>query len=304
MAINKDQFRRIRIIHEALLSYRGYSFTMLLEKVNSTIDKPVSKRTLFSDLALLRELGAPLERTKRNRPYRYTRSFSLFDVFNPTEAELLSTSIQLLRRVSKLSIVETILPELNQFVLQLEAAENPEKKVVFFDDNHLYQGSAYLEPLFGFITSEIVLKIVYLTFDGLKYEGMLHPYLLKEYNSRWYLYGREHDLGEIHRFPLDRIRSITPCHETAYSPNDFWDAEQHFSEMVGISREANQKPERIKIRSMGVTSDYLLTKPLHHSQRLTEENSTYCEFEYFVIRNYEFESLLRSFGEGVVEVNC
>jgi predicted DNA-binding transcriptional regulator YafY len=302
MAITKDQFRRIRIIHEALLSYLGYNFSQLLEKVNTTIDKPVSKRTLFLDLALLRELGAPIERAKKNSPYRYTNSFSLFDVFNPTEAELLSTAIHLLRRVSTLSRVEAILPELNQFVLQLEAAEKTEKKVVFFDDNQLYQGSEYLGQLFGFINAETVLKIDYSTFDGLRYEGSLHPYLLKEYNGRWYLYGREHNLGEIHRFPLDRIRNIIACNEITYIPNDFWDAKQHFSEMVGISRKAGQTPEKITIRSYGTTSDYLLTKPLHHSQQLLEEAETYCDFEYFVIRNYEFESLLRSFGEGVVEI--
>lgn len=303
MPINKDQFYRIGQIHSALLSYKGFTFNELLERINQNnpADKHIGRRTLFLDLALMKSLGAPLEK-KRKEPYRYTHSFSLFEVFNTNEKEVLKEAVELLKRIEKLPINNRLVPSLTPFIVGLEARTGPTRKMVYFDVNEHYQGLAYLEVLFNHVFEEQVIKVSYVSFENEQFVFTFHPYLLKEYSQRWYVYGLEHGSREIRRFPLDRIRKIEKDNEVTFVPNEIWDAELHFSEMVGISRTADQKPEKIKIRSFGITSDYLLTKPLHHSQRLVDEAEGHCEFEYFVIRNYEFESLLRSFGDGVVEV--
>lgn len=45
---------------------------------------------------------------------------------------------------------------------------------------------------------------------------------------------------------------------------------------------------------------YIETKPLHGSQKVKEKNENYTIIELELIPNYELESLILSYGEGVV----
>lgn len=303
MAVNKFQFKRLSLVHSLFLSYSRINFAELLQRLNNQLDtdKQISKRTLFLDLALLKEMGAPI--IKEEKYYRYAGAFSLFEVFNPTETELMRETVDLLKRVATFDYVKDFLPEIENLVLKLHSHEAEPQKIIYFDQNAQYQGIDHLTTLYEHILEANVILITYIDFKDNFFQHILHPYLLKEYNKRWYVFGQENESGEIYRFPLDRIRKIErTAGELFFKPNELWDAGQHFAEMVGISREIGQQPETIRLRAFGTTPDYLLTKPLHTSQKLIDETHPYCDFEYFVVRNYEFESLVRSFGDGVEEI--
>lgn len=303
MAVNKFQFKRLSLLHGLFLSYNRISFTDLLTQLNNQLDtdKRIARRTLFLDIAQLKELGAPI--MKEGKLYTYAEGFSLFEVFNPTEVELMRETVGLLRRIAAFEYIKDFLPEIESLMLKLNSQELQQRKVIYFEQNSQYQGIEYLHTLYHHISTENVLEVTYVDFQSNVFQHIFHPYLLKEYNRRWYVFGLEQESKEIYRFPLDRIRKVeTSTKRIDYQPNEEWDAEQHFKEMVGISREIGQQPETIRLRAFDTTVDYLLTKPLHVSQRLTNESETHSDFEYVVIRNYEFEALVRSFGNAVKEV--
>ena len=62
----------------------------------------------------------------------------------------------------------------------------------------------------------------------------LSPYLLKQYNDRWYLIGSTTDDDKILTLPLDRIVEIQPSKIQDYKnpPDDF---DEYFDDIVGVS---------------------------------------------------------------------
>jgi predicted DNA-binding transcriptional regulator YafY len=302
MAVNKFQFKRLSLLHGLFLSYTRISLADLLTILNNRLDtdKQISKRTLFLDIALLKELGAPI--IKESKYYQYAEAFSLYEVFNPTETELMREAVDLLKRIASFDYVKEFLPEIENLVLKLNLHESQTRKIIFFDHNDQYQGIELLSVLYNHIDSENVLHITYVDFENATFHYILHPYILKEYNMRWYVFGQENESGEIYRFPLDRIRKIElASKDIIFKPNQVWNVEQHFAEMVGISREIGQEPEIVKLRAYGVTADYLLTKPIHTSQQLINESKAHSDFELLVVRNYELEAVIRSFGSQLEE---
>ena len=56
------------------------------------------------------------------------------------------------------------------------------------------------------------------------------------------------------------------------------------------------KPQRIVIRAYGSHIPYIKSLPLHHSQRLLEDNGEYADFEFFLTPTYDFVMRLLHVG--------
>ena len=63
-----------------------------------------------------------------------------------------------------------------------------------------------------------MIKLRYHTFnDSQKVLSInLHPYFLKEYNRRWYIFGAAEEDGKLLSFSLDRIDGIKPLASHKY----------------------------------------------------------------------------------------
>ncbi|MCR4612414.1 MAG: WYL domain-containing protein [Bacteroidaceae bacterium] len=145
-----------------------------------------------------------------------------------------------------------------------------------------------------------------------KFKIVMHPHLLKEYNSRWFLFGyiEEQDkslkIGNcaLDRFVNKEIESLGP-QDFKPAPPTFYNS--YFEDIVGVTKiDENEKPQHLRIR----TTDFkvhklILTKPLHHSQKSLEpfsEEKGFGEFSINVIPNMELQTRLLSYGSGVYVV--
>lgn len=143
-------------------------------------------------------------------------------------------------------------------------------------------------------------------------ERTVHPHLLKEYNSRWFLFGyvqQEDDTWAIVNFALDRIvyngspNDIMVHVDIPFkkAPKDFYT--NYFKDIVGVTKYDNAEVEKITIRTVDFKVHHLLrTKPIHSSQIETipfDEKKGYGEFSICVIPNYELQARLLSFGQGL-----
>ena len=141
---------------------------------------------------------------------------------------------------------------------------------------------------------------------GLRYRGFgaaegweetVQPYLLKQYNHRWFLVGRGTGRAGISNYALDRIEDIVPDETTAYQP-PLADFAARFADVVGVSVPAESTgPELVRLRFRAGRGPYVLTKPLHHSQRLAHETPEALEITLRVVPNQELETLILSFGD-------
>ena len=68
--------------------------------------------------------------------------------------------------------------------------------------------------------------------------------------------------------------------------------DEYFDQVVGVSVNIGAKKETICIKASYPAAAYIESKPLHCSQRIIEKTCDNIVFEYKLIPNYEFETIL------------
>ena len=101
-------------------------------------------------------------------------------------------------------------------------------------------------------------------------------------------------------YALDRIISLRSLTDEPYIRHEGFDVEKYFSEMIGVTRNDNDKPQIVKFWASPMDSPYFITKPLHHTQEIEQRNENgETLFSINVIINRELMRVLLGFGPGV-----
>lgn len=302
MPISKNQVERLQFIHQLLQNKGFYTAEILLKKIETDFKQKISRRTLIEDINYLREKGAPIP--LRAKQYHYTKPFSLFNILESNDSTLLQELQGVVNQLSKLNKIDKVFG----INLNLKLADE-ESKLVFFDwHQDLLDNIDLLPECLEYIQSKKVVQIRFQDFNKPVIEGNLHPYLLKEYNGRWYICGlwekdyQETGQKKIHLFALDRIR-IKPAIKPSlgFIKNDWFDPDSFFDKMIGVTNlYGTQKPQKIVVRVYGLSVQYLEAKRLHHSQELIFETQTedFADFKFYLIDNYEFRSKILALGSN------
>jgi len=175
------------------------------------------------------------------------------------------------------------------------------RQVVFIETNQKLKGLHFLGQLYNHIIKKEVIEIKYRSFTA-KREFLYHvsPYLLKEYNNRWWVIGYEQVQKRVFTIALDRVIDVKISHLLPFFENTFFDPEKYLGEMIGVTRNPKDKAEKVILRIDGDQAPYVLTKPLHQSQQVieTDEDGSII-IEVRLIPNRELESLILGFGNSI-----
>lgn len=308
--VKKNAIMRYKIL-DSLLSNRNryYSISELLEKVNEALEldgmEPVSRRCIEKDLNTLEcaPYEAVIERVwyHGKKCIRYAEEgFSIFTKkLTEEEENLLSEVLNTIGQFDGLDTFEW----LDSLKKRLDIKEH--RRIIQFDSNPYSEGRNLIGSLFTAISNKQVLALKYHTFkDPQVNEVVVYPYLLKEYNNRWFLIVGVED-GTILNFALDRIDDFKPMPHIDYIEPDE-DLESRFDDIVGVTLFKDKPTEDILLWVNEEGFQYVKTKPLHGSQRDVkgEEDKTMREkypalqggrfFRLQCILNYELEQLLMS----------
>ena len=150
---------------------------------------------------------------------------------------------------------------------------------------------------FTAILNQSVVKVFYYKFGENKIKDtVISPYLLKEYNRRWYLVGAAYDTGRILNFALDRLDHIETLPGYDYRPMSD-DLMERFEDIIGVTYYDDAQPQKILFWASDKSAPYIETKPLHTSQMVVERNEETGEviFQIEVVLNFEFYSQMLSY---------
>ena len=316
MATNKHAIIRYRVIDKCLRQIdKQWNWKKLAEACATELEKvtgkatTLSERTIKGDLQNMRNdeaLGyfAPIDYDRSEKTYYYTnRGFSITEApLNRSDSDELKNVISLLRQYtgfSHLAGIENIIQKLELLVYESITST---KKIVHLAQPATIPGQKWLDKLYESIKDEKTMMMRYQPFGKDASDIIISPYLLKEFDNRWYLYALAHDKKELRTYGLERIVALKSSLQ-AYKTADNFDPDNYFNDIIGITLEAGKKAVAIEFEVYGNTTRYIKTKPLHPSQKeiLSEKNMS--RFEVRLIPNYELESLLLSFGENVKVVN-
>ena len=308
MPVNKNANIRYRTLDRCFRDTRRKYFIADLisaceqELVAYNFHGGVSRRQIFDDINFMEsESGYSIKLDKlrdgKKVYYRYADpSFSINQQpLSHAEAQQLQQAIITLTRFRGLPQYLWI----EEVITNLEYRFNLDGKsvgLVCFDQNPLLKGLEYLGPIIDAATARKVLKINYHTYKngGRDMDFIIHPYYLKQYNNRWFAFGRNDATGEITNLALDRIKAITPMPEVEYYLNTEIDFDHHFDDVVGATVHRHKAAETIMLRATPSRYPYLESKPLHPSQRVVDRKQ--CIFSITVRPNLELEQQILSFG--------
>ena len=309
MPKNKSYDDRKKILNQVFRSTRHYTLDELVQTVTDKLGQQISKKTIQNDIRAMKmeamEKGGELVCV--NGRYTYIpKNLNLYEVsVNPAAIDKIKLAATILKQIPGLDIHEELQEVFEKLEMRVAEIEKvPE--IIQFDTRPDYTGAKYLAELLEAIKGEMVISFDYQPFiHSQPRRIVLHPYLLKEYNNRWFLIGLPEHLRErqeyyFHIYGLERIKSkIKPAHYIDYYRHYTFDANTFYKNVIGVTIPKDAQPEKQVLRFKIPRAYYIETNPLHASQVLIETTANHKTFSYELVRNPELEALVLSFGNDV-----
>jgi predicted DNA-binding transcriptional regulator YafY len=309
MSINKKALTRY-LAYDKCLRNTGakYTWQRLLDEANKALFEEglegIGKTQFYADMKFmeLSEWKAPIEKYKDGRTVYIKYSNSGYSInnqpLNETEAKQLKSALQVLSRFKGIPQFEFI----NEIIPVIESKlglVSLEREIMSFESNLDYEGAKFITPLFNAIVNKRALTIDYQDFKShLPYTIVFHPYYLKQYNNRWFVFGyNEFTQNEYWNMALDRIKTIEEAKIKYIETEIEWD--DYFYDLIGVTKKVDEELQTIKLWFSPIQAPYVITKPIHPSQIKIKYNEEGLEISIKVIPNYELEKLILSFGETV-----
>lgn len=324
MPTNKNALTRIVLLDKLLADrYHAYSIQDLTDYLERELsqygqENGVSKRCIEKDIEYL-EYNFPIlveferytvdahsvitDKVYKKRCIRYADpTFSIFKgKLSEEEKGLLITALSTIGSFDGLDGFGW-LDDLNKRLGLID------RQPVIQMSKNLIENRTLMAESFSAIQAKSVVKLQYKLFSSSSIRhAIVSPYLLKEYNRRWYLIGSAYDTGRILNFALDRIESISvmPGYEYRNAPEDL---SERFEDIIGVTYNYEAPVHKIIFWVSEKSAPYVATKPLHGSQTTIKSEKEQSLRKLYAIpaggslfsiecmENYELIRELCSFG--------
>ena len=312
MATNKHAQIRYKVLDSCFRNTgRNYTFEDLMEACNdalANIDMKIggiSVRTLRDDIAFIESdagWSADIERVSAGKKCYYRYSDPNFSInnqpLNQTELVKINSALEIISRFNgmpQFAWVNEIVTKINNgFEIQDDSSS-----IISFDSNQYLKGIEHLGNLFNAISSKKAIKMVYRPFKSEHdIDLVLHPYYLKQYNNRWFLFGLNDKYKSISNMALDRIVSFETI-TLKFIKNKLINFNEYFEDIIGVTMPDNGTITKIELLFNNEEAPYVLTKPIHGSQKKINHDENGLLISIEVIPNYELEKLILGFGEKI-----
>jgi predicted DNA-binding transcriptional regulator YafY len=250
---------RLEIIDDLLYKYDYISRENLLRKLNSHLKSPITNDSLSNDI---RDIKNEIEKVNlkkgsnvklinnRNTGYFYSdhtfRLFrenvnkddqtllllaaSLFNIFQGTELHEKFENI-VNRLIEESITTDKFINKKNKDFIQLESTIKPSSR-------------KWIPQLLRAIGEEWCMEIMYQNNEGLLKKKHVCPYVIKQYNNKWYMVAYDHSSSRERKtnvFSLDNIKSIDHSNKVYFKDPNF-NPQDYFKYSIGIWHEHDKKP--------------------------------------------------------------
>ncbi len=311
MATNKNAQLRYQILDKCFRnSGKRYFIEDLIAECDNVLmeidpnSKGISRRQIFDDINFMESAegwSVELLRQKEGRRVYYQYADSSFSInnmpLNETDISRLLVSINTISQfkgMPQFEWMQDLLPKLT-----IGDSSKLSDVIMEFDNNQDLRGLEYVGIIYNAILYKKVLQIEYLQAFESKMCLIIHPYYLKQYNNRWFLFGYN---PSVHKYDwnlsLDRIISISEVNET-YSPNIQIDWNDYFDDLIGVTKPEGEKAVEVILHFYGKTGHYISSKPIHGYQKHRWIDSETLEVRLNLVVNYELEHFILSYADSV-----
>ena len=306
MPSNKNATLRYRIIDSCLTnSMHPYpNVAYIQRKIEEQLNGEISISMIRKDFAAMEHIySAPIKFNKTREGYYYTEADFSIKEFPLSEEEIsaLDFSTALLNNLKDTQLFSQFENAINKIIEGYRISKKigkSERQLIQVEEPVRTQGQEWLEPLLDAIKYKNAVKVIYARYGGVPKEHIMSPCILKEYHNRWYLVGYSARVNDLLVMALDRIKTVEAS-KSAYQADMNFNSEDFFKYSFGITQIHGAKPEKILLSFTPHQAQYILSQPLHQSQKLILENSKEVQVELEVYITQELIMSILGYGAGV-----
>ncbi len=266
----------------------------------STIDKDIYAMKNENDLGFM----APIQFSRANGGYYYEDpDYTIAELsLGEDDLQAIRFATATLEQFKDVPIFRQYENAIEKIINRVNISARPDDAAldnyIQFEKSTVSKGNEYLGPLLEYIRTKKSVRIQYRKFtDDTTKEYELHPYLLKEYKNRWYLIAWEISSGQIRTFGLERMERLE-LGDKKFTISKSFNPDTFFKYSIGIT-ERPEKPEQIVLRFTLLAGKFLLTQPIHPSQKVIAQNETEITIGLKVLITQELISFILSNGSAV-----
>ena len=315
MPANKFALLRYRIIDRCINNH-GNPYpskenlrTACEEALYGSDGEHISVSTIEKDIWSMRnesELGyyAPISYHRDHKGYFYEEEgYSINEVqLNEEDLDAIRFAANTLIQFRDLPIFQQFDQAIGKIADRLAVAPNLDTtgvdKYMQFESTPSARGSKYLSPLLHAARNNHPVILSYRKFSGeAQKKYSVHPYLLKEYQNRWYVIGYDNYDGFVKTYSLDRVTKLLIVGKSFEIDLGF-DYDRFFKYNIGITT-LDKEPEDILLSASPLEGSYLKSQPLHWSQNVIIDNENECKIRLRVVVTKELAMKILSMGGGI-----
>ena len=287
MPTNKNAQLRYQILDRCFSDFkRKYTIEDLIDKVNESLydltGKEVKLRQIREDIKYMRDrvtYDAPIKAypmaSGKQCYYRYEDpNFTIYNnEMSIEEVNNLRSTIQMLGRYRGTPANAWLEEVISNLEYRFGVKANAEN-FISFEQNDKLQGLEHLSGIIDATVNHQPIELHYCSFKGHEFKTVCHPYYVKQYNNRWFLFGWNDKFHSLGNYALDRIISFKKV-DTPFIKNNQINFDTYFQDIIGVTiQKEDTSTETIVLRFSKERLPYVVSKPIHHSQTVNMEDRT------------------------------
>ena len=308
MPVNKNAAFRYRIIDSALRNPRKRfpSIEYLQQLVTEALDLSnlISLSSLNKDIKTMKDFyKAPICFSREHKGYYYDDPhFSINNLpLTAEEISALDLSTSFLKQIKFSGYFRQFESAIEKLISGLRISQIPgyENRTFLETEEPIADtGIRWLEQVYTAIVMQQPLVVSYRRFNSPDTkEHFLSPYVIREYRNRWYVTGNSQLSDSLVTLAFDRVLDIQTG-DFPFRETPGFDGETYFRYAFGATVFNNADPYKVTLHFDTAAAGYLLTKPLHASQKiLSQDDGLLLEIECYLTP--ELEMTILSYGEQV-----
>jgi predicted DNA-binding transcriptional regulator YafY len=269
----------------------------------------ISLSTIDKDIWAMKnegELGyyAPIAYSRQHGGYFYTDpEYSISDMsLGDDDLQALRFAVATLDQFKEVPIFQQYESAIEKIISRVNISPRPDEQglenIIQFEKSTVSKGREYLGSLLNAVKEKQAIRVSYRKFqDNQVKDYVLHPYLLKEYDNRWYLISWNPERKAVATFGLERIEKLEVTAEVFEIAKSF-NPDIIFKYSIGIT-ESQSQPEKVRLKFDGYAGRFVMSQPIHSSQRVVSESTDQIEIELEVSLTEELYAFILSQGPRV-----
>jgi predicted DNA-binding transcriptional regulator YafY len=317
MPPHSEAVLRYRIIDRCLTNpYKRYpSMEDIIAELRKELNADYSPNTIQKDINAMKKdetLGyfAPIHYSKRLNGYYYTdENYTIrTNSLNDKEIETIELAAGIIQHFKGYRLGETFSEAINKLfsALDIEKSKADEnlKNAIQAEESTYMSGLENFDIFVRCIRQRRPVSFIHYSYQKKDFKAIvIHPYLLKESQKRWYLVGFSEVHNQLRIFGLDRVYDPIPLNKD-FRQKDEQELHQLFHDRYGINTiegHHSGPAEEIEIMVSDQMSNYVKSMPIHSSQRTGIQFSHgHMTILLRLIPTRELISLILSYGHHMV----